>query len=232
MMKAARIHGYAAEPVMEVSNPYHVNVGGGTYALQIGAGGGQTTGTSDASAVLTVVRNPNAFEKGLVFGAGSLTGTDGSAGDTGFGAALSIARNQGFEWWTPDGAAAAILRSTVTQRGLGSRLEFQDSGVEFLNANGQALFSVGHSGGVLPYNTLQVQAGTALASSAGLYATPAAGGNGNIALHPAPGGVVEIWSNLSAPAAAAATPAFGYLHISINSIDARIALYSPAQAGG
>ncbi|WP_245528501.1 hypothetical protein [Gluconobacter morbifer] len=37
------------------STPYSPNVGGGVYALQLGAGGGQTSGTSDAAAGIVFV---------------------------------------------------------------------------------------------------------------------------------------------------------------------------------
>ena len=160
------------------SNPYHVNVGGGTYGLQIGAGGGQTSGTADASAVLTVVSNPNAFQRGIVFGATALTGTTGTALDTGYGAAMAMSRNQGVEWWAPDGAVAALIRSTVTQHGFGGRMEFQDSGVVFTNANGQGLFAISTASGATPYNTLLLEAGNTLSSAAGIYAAPSSGGNG------------------------------------------------------
>jgi len=141
------------------SNPYAPNVGGGVYGIQLGAGGGQTTGTSDAAAGVVFVSNPNAWQTGIVFGATSLRGTDGT--DAGYASALSLARNHAVEWHTPEvvsGVAGnnvgAFVRSTVTERAKGVRQDFIDNEILFSNIEGQTLFSVGSISA--PNNALQV----------------------------------------------------------------------------
>ncbi len=209
-----------------VSNPYQVNVGGGTYALQLGAGGGQTSGTYDASAVMTVVRNPNAYQMGIVFGANSLTGTTGSASDTGYASAVVLGRNQGIEWHTPETSggvvglnAGAIFRSTIALAANAMHLEFQDSGLVLSTPSGAGLWAAA----VVPSPTsyIQQQAGTGTAgpqinvfgaaANVDLNLNPRGTGslkvNGNIAWH---GGNLSFGSGLTLSAGVLTAPGGGY----------------------
>lgn len=216
------------------STPYAPNVGGGVYGIQLGAGGGQTSGTSDAAAGMVFVANPNSWQTGIVFGAQSLTGTDGK--DSGYASAVSLARNHAVEWHTPEtvsGVAGAnvgaFVRSTVTERSNGTRQEFTDNGILFANIEGETLFSIATMEN--PTNALQVQAGAGM-QAAGLYVQEGTGGSGNLGLFPASGGELQITSPVTGAGATMPSVADGgFLHININGADYRIPLMSAAQVG-
>ena len=215
------------------SNPFHTNVGGGTYGVQYGCGGGQTSGTSDCDAVMVTVANNNRFRRGIVFGAASLAGTDGL--DNGFAEAVSFGRNQGLVWHTNEVSggetgdlAGALIRSTVQTNAKGSRLEFQEGAAAISNMDGQTLFAVLTTKNVS--NVLVVQAGVGN-GAAGLYASGST--NANLGLYPGAGGELQIGSPVTTSQnALPAVPDGGYLHINVNGADLRVPLLSPAQAGG
>ena len=220
-----------------IANPYHPNVGGGVSVVQLGSGGGQAAASVvDIASYMSWVSNPARAQVGLVVGATSLTGTNGSAGDTGYGAAIAMARNQGIEWHTPETPAGGVgsgiglfIRSTVAAAANGTRIEAQDAGVVISNAVGQLLFAIQTA--AAPVSTLSVQAGAG-AGAPGLYVAQASGGSANLGLFPAAGGELQIQSPVgNAGGALPGTAAGGFLHINVNGSDLRIPLLTPAQAG-
>jgi hypothetical protein len=221
-----------------IANPYHPNVGGGVSTLQLGSGGGQTSGTVDIASYISTVSNPSRAQMGIVFGATSLTGTNGTAGDTCYGSAIALARNQGIEWHTPEvvsgvqgGNVGLFIRSTVAAAVNGLRLEAQETGFVISNAAGQLLFSVNTT--ATPTNTLYVQAGSGT-GAAGLYVAEGSGGSPNLGLYPASGGELQIQSNALAPGNTlpGGIQPSGWLKININGADVRIPYFTPTQAGG
>lgn len=140
----AEVTNLGALPV-GISTPYHVNVGGGTYCLQLGSGGGRSNANA-ASGVFNVVRNPAQFQQGIVVQSDALVGTDGSIGDTGYAAFLSLGRNQGVQWYAPDGNVAAIHWSGVSTAALGNRIIHQDNQIVFADNNNNATLVVHNSG--------------------------------------------------------------------------------------
>lgn len=218
-----------------LSTPFHPNCGGGTYGIQLGAGGGQTDDTSDCEAGIVFVNNPNSWKTGVIFANQSISGTDGV--DKGYGSAMSLSRNHGIEWRTPetrDGVrgvdAGAMLFSTVSLAGQGQRIQFSDDGVLITNMSGELLFSVAPNSA--PTNTLNIQAGTGQAA-AGLYVQKGDNGSSNLGLYPAAGGELQIVSPVSnAGGGIASVAAGGFLHININGADYRLPLLTPEQAGG
>ena len=224
-------------PHVGIANPYHPNVGGGVSTVQLGSGGGQAaSAVVDIASFMSWVSNPARAQVGLVIGATSLTGTNGTAADTGYGSAIAMARNQGIEWHTPEtpagGVGSAIglfIRSTVAAAANGTRIEAQDSGVVISNASGQLLFAVQTN--AAPVSTLNVQAGSG-AGAPGLYVAQASGGSGNLGLFPAAGGELQIQSPVgNAGGAMPSTAGGGFLHINVNGTDLRIPLLTPTQAG-
>ncbi len=217
------------------TNPYATNVGGGAYGLQIGSGGGQSSGTVDAQGAIVVVSNPNAYQTGLTFGSTAITGTNGN--DNGYGEAIGLAKNQAIAWHTPEttggvtgGTTGALIRSTVTLGADASRMEFQNAGVVFSNASGLQIFSISNSSG--PTNTLQIQSG-ASTQAAGIYVIEGSGGSANLGLYPASGGELILSSSVTPTSTTAALiPAYGFMHINVNGTEMRIPLFSPTQAGG
>ena len=222
-----------------LANPYHPNVGGGVSTLQLGSGGGQGAGTvTDIASFVTTVSNPARAQAGIVFGATSLTGTDGTAGDTGYASAMVLARNQGIEWHTPEtvgsvqgGQVGLFIRSTVLAAANGLRVEAQDSGLVISNAAGELLFAVNTTAS--PTNTLSIQAGSGSAA-AGLYVNEGSGGSPNLGLYPASGGTLQLASPAVAPGNTlpGGIQPSGWLHINVNGADVRIPYFSPTQAGG
>lgn len=214
-----------------ISTPYHTNVGGGAYTLQLGSGGGQTSAVSDAAGVLVVVSNPTSFQKGIVFGATSLTGATGTSGDTGYAGALSLGRNHAVEWYAPDGNVGMFVRSTVTAGANQTRWEAQDTGMVISNAAGQALFTVLTAATVTNFLSIQSGVGT---QAAGLYANEGPGGSPNIGLFPAAGGELQTTGPAIVPGntlPANIQPA-GWMHQNFNGADIRIPYFTAAQAGG
>lgn len=217
------------------TTPFHPNTGGGVYGIQLGSGGGQSSGASDAEAAITLVDNPTKWKHGLVFGATALAGTNGE--DTGFGSAVVMASRQGIEWRTPETVqnvkgnnAGALLFSSVTNSAKGSRIEFSDYGLLVENSDGHLLFSVQPASA--PASTLQVQAGSG-AQAPGLYVEQSPGGSANLGLYPASGGELQVQSPVSGEGnSTPSTAPGGFMHINVNGQDWRIPLYSPAQAGG
>lgn len=220
-------------PVVGASTPYSVNVGGGVYGIQLGVGGGQTSGTSDAAAGLTFVSNPDRWQSGIVFGATSLVGTDGE--DNGYASAVVLARNQGIEWHAPaeggkDGGVGAFVRSTVSERATGVRQEFVNNGVYFGNISGNSIFSIKSTSN--PNNTLQIQPGEGQ-QAAGIYVQEGTQGSGNLGLYPAAGGELQITSPVSnVGGALPAQAGGGFLHFNVNGTDYRIPLLTVEQTGG
>lgn len=218
-----------------MSTPYHPNCGGGTYAIQIGAGGGQTEGTADCEAGIVFVSNPDSWKTGILFSNTALTGTNGE--DGGYGNALSMARNQGIEWRTPETRenvqgldAGAMLFSTVAHTDNGQRVQFSDDGLLVTNMTGNLLFSI--SPNTMPTNTLNVQAGSGLAA-AGIYVQKGEKGSPNLGLYPAEGGEIQMSSPVASPGGAVPLSAEGgFLHLNVNGKDYRVPLFSVEQVGG
>ncbi|GBQ14718.1 hypothetical protein [Swaminathania salitolerans] len=222
-------------PAWGVTTPFHPNCGGGTYAIQIGSGGGQTEGASDAEAGIVFVRNPARHRSGIVFASDSLTGTDGTDG---YGTAIAMATRQGIEWRTGETHenvqgldSGAMVFSTVSRSENGQRLQFSDDGVLITNMAGQLLFSV--SPHTAPNNTLNIQAGSGQAA-AGLYVQKGENGSANLGLYPGPGGELQIASPVTGQGARLSLndqPAM-WLHINVNGKSLRLPLFTPEQAGG
>ncbi|WP_336947499.1 hypothetical protein [Asaia sp. HN010] len=218
-----------------MSTPYHPNCGGGTYAIQIGSGGGQTEGSSDAEAGIVFVRNSSRHKSGIIFANDSLAGTDGTDG---YGTAMTMGARQGIEWRTGETRenvqgldSGGMLFSTVSQTKKGQRLQFSDDGVLITNMSGQLIFSI--SPNPAPTNTLNIQAGSGLAA-AGLYVQPGTNGSSNLGLYPGPGGELQIASPVTDQGALLSRndqPIF-WLHINVNGRSLRLPLFTPEQAGG
>ncbi|WP_438384076.1 hypothetical protein ABHV46_07140 [Asaia sp. BMEF1] len=222
-------------PAYGMSTPYHPNCGGGTYAIQIGAGGGQTEGTADCEAGIVFVSNPASWKTGILFGNTALAGTNGD--DGGYATAISMARSQGIEWRTPETRehvqgldAGAMLFSTVSQTAKGQRIQFADDGLLVTNMTGNLLFSI--SPNTAPTNTLNIQAGSGLAA-AGLYVQKGENGSPNLGLYPAEGGEIQMSSPVASPGGAVPLEAEGgFLHLNVNGKDYRVPLFTAEQVGG
>jgi hypothetical protein len=99
------------------STPYNVAPTGFTTSLWLSSGRNDVPGCVKTSLALGVANNGTPFMAGIVFGADSLDGTIGAAGDAGYGTAMSMARHHQLVWTQP-----ATGRS-----GCGDHLERDDS---------------------------------------------------------------------------------------------------------
>ena len=215
-------------PPVGTPSPAHPNLGGGAVGLQIGAGGGQTSGTHEAAAAIVVVPNPNPFTRGVVFAKGSLSGLD--ANGNGYGEALSVPRGASIACYAGDDQVGLFVRSTATSGANQVRLESQDSGVVVSNAQGQQLFAMATA--ATATNSLYTQAGAGQ-QAAGLYVAEGTGGSPNLGLYPSTGGEIQTSGPVSnVGGTISATAGGGFLHINVNGVDLRIPLLTPAQAGG
>ncbi|WP_025885231.1 hypothetical protein [Asaia prunellae] len=222
-------------PAYGMSTPYHPNCGGGTYAIQIGAGGGQTEGTADCEAGIVFVSNPDSWKTGILFSNTALAGTNGD--DGGYATAISMARSQGIEWRTPETReqiqgldTGAMLFSTVSQTAKGQRIQFDDDGLLVTNMTGNLLFSI--SPNKSPTNTLNIQAGSGLAA-AGLYVQKGENGSPNLGLYPADGGEIQMSSPVASLGGMVPQEAEGgFLHLNVNGRDYRVPLFTAEQVGG
>lgn len=216
-----------------LTTAYRSNVGGGLVDLQLGCGGGHSSGTYDCAAAIVFVRNLSRFQRGLVFSNDSLVGTDGSASDGGFATAIEMARNQALVWDTPETVSGVrganfglFVRSTVTAGANATRWEAQDTGFVVSNAAGNALFVVPTLASPDAYIVLQGSNGAA----PGVYT----GGTGspNLGLYPRSGGEIQTAGPVcNAGGSTPGSAGGGFLHMSVNGTDYRIPLFTSAQTG-
>ncbi|HVB67981.1 MAG TPA: hypothetical protein VNE67_09020 [Acetobacteraceae bacterium] len=216
-----------------IASSYNPDIGGGTFALWLGSGGGNSTSATATSAI-TIIPNPATFQNGIVIAANALNGTNGSATDAGIGNAIVLGRNQAIVWNTPDSPGGPgstgigfFIRSAVSAQASGMRIEATDGGLFVENGNGNLLLNVPQV--AAPNTYIQLLAGSG-GQAAGIYAEGAVPG---IGIFPAAGGEIITTAPVSSPAGAVpATAGYGFAHININGEDWRLAGFTPAQVGG
>lgn len=64
------------------------------------------------------------WNRGLVFSATAITGTDGTGGDTGTGVAIEMAKQHQIQWKRPNDVVGAFIKSVVGNSGLGGGIRF------------------------------------------------------------------------------------------------------------
>jgi hypothetical protein len=161
--------GFAHGVEMDITNlsgttvaitPYNFFTAGGTNALWLGSGGGisssfkaynPATGLDDlstpvaASTCIGILSNGAQYSRGITFQASALSGTTGVDTDTTTAVAISVARNQQFEFQDQSGREAALFGSSVTSTGAAQKLLFSNSGPVIQNGAGTTLFTFGVS---------------------------------------------------------------------------------------
>lgn len=117
-------------------DPY-VQRTGQTIGLQL-AGGGEFPGNnqSDISAAINVRNNGSAFYRGIVFGADSLTGSDGV---NGVAIAIAMAKGHKIQWFAGTDAGTASIYCTNTLAASSISQEFGDNYVRFQANSGYVL---------------------------------------------------------------------------------------------
>jgi hypothetical protein len=122
--------------------------GGGVDGIWLVAGGDDAYGGTAANPCNTGIEftygagGPGAaytWNKGIVFVDQSLTGTDGSNGDTGTGIAIEMAKQHAIRWLTPNGGVGALIKSNTANSGRGGGLRFDSNFILFTDASGNII---------------------------------------------------------------------------------------------
>ena len=116
--------------------PYPTTLLGMSAALWLSSGRTDVLASTNASLAIGITNNGKPFAEGITFQAGSLAGTDNTAGSTGSAAAISMPRGDEIRWFEPTtNTVAARIRSDVTTAtGTGGNIVFANSGIAFQTA--------------------------------------------------------------------------------------------------
>jgi len=115
------------------NSPYDM-FGSGVFGLNIAAGGSKSDGyVSPSTAAVLIASNPYPYtvqkwNKGIVFGATAITGTNGVTGN---GTAVCLAKGHDIDWQAADDAVSTRIRSDVTASAHKQELRFTDNGAFF-----------------------------------------------------------------------------------------------------
>lgn len=183
----------------DVTNgPYNRFPGGATIGIWL-AGGGDPSyngpGTAPVTAAVLIGKNGATWNKGIVFDAAGITGTDGT---TGTGIAISMAKGHVIEWEIPGGLQGATIFSAVSINAQRSGIQFQNDQVWF-TAAGSLVGTVEKGAGTASY--LRMISG----ASGGIAQLKVTSSDTNADLMLSPQGTGVLRLNYST--AAAATPA-------------------------
>lgn len=123
-----------------VITPYGMGCEGMVVPVWIGSGGSQPYAArpempGPSQAAIGVLKNGTTFNAGIVFGADSLTGANGT---TGTATAIAMGSGHALVWYGPTGAQQVIMLSEQTQPGNAVVLNFAD-GATALSCEGRPL---------------------------------------------------------------------------------------------
>lgn len=132
------------------------NNGAGVMGLWFAGGGDSAFGgaaTHPSNTAMVVLRNNNAgaitagWQRALVVKSNALDGTDGSAGSSGTGVAIALARRHAIDWGAPTdgglgtGAFGFRIVSSVVDATNAVQIVPTDSTIQFLDRSGNVFFS-------------------------------------------------------------------------------------------
>lgn len=130
-------------PANTIISSFGTGTGGnGTYNINNSASIGSpayavVTLQSEASAAIQIENNPVKFQAGIVFGATSLTGTDGV---TGSAVALSMARGHTLQWYYGGGVGTSSITCTGTTSAGATQINFTEGQLNLATqSNGSAI---------------------------------------------------------------------------------------------
>jgi hypothetical protein len=166
----------------------------GTIGGRFTAGGDVAYGgvaTNPSNAAIIIINDGaggQTWNRGIVFTADALTGTDGSVGSTTSAVAINLARKHVIQWDAPDNAAGAQIVSNVTDSSAFTILQFNDNFVNMLGANGKQFFRAAHAASGVNY----LQVGSAAAGSSPFISALGDDTNLDINIVPKGSGVVKF----------------------------------------
>ena len=114
-------------------NPYP-NQQTTSSCLQLGAGA-ELASTQNVGAAIQIVPNTMAFRKGIVFGAESIEGTDGTSG---LGVAIAMASFHSIDWYNNSNARVGRIYVGTSTANL-SELRFTANGPNIFGTNGRGV---------------------------------------------------------------------------------------------
>ena len=174
--------------VLVSNHPYRMGPTGSTLNLWLASGAG-APGASPASLGLGIMNNGSSFDKGIVFGADSITGTDGI---TGSGTAIALAKGHALQWYGAGGVAIGAISNTVATSAKRTHLTFSDAGAAITGESGQQLLLVPDVPGAANFAVFNAApAGTGVHLSA-----QGADSNVGITLAPKGAGTVRVTTGL------------------------------------
>jgi hypothetical protein len=107
---------------------------GQTIGVQIASGAELSpVGQFDSTAAINIRDNGSKFFRGLVFGATSLTGSDGV---TGLAESITLAKGHTIQWWGAAGVATSSIYCEATTAAGGLRMRFSDNQLQLREASG------------------------------------------------------------------------------------------------
>jgi hypothetical protein len=118
------------------ATPYDLSGSGGVFGLWLAGGGAAATGglpTDPSNTAIAILKNAHTWNKGIVFGADALTGSDGT---TGAATAIEMGRGQIVRWRTPSDTVGASIRSDVTTTSNDLTLLFTDKALTLFGPGG------------------------------------------------------------------------------------------------
>ncbi len=118
------------------SNPYQLTFG--VHGIWLPAGGDNTYGGSAANpnnTAIVVNSNASTWNRGIVFAADGITGTDGT---TGTGVAIEMAKGHGIRWLQPDQSNGVTIRSDLGSADPEASILFSGSTVNVTGDSGKS----------------------------------------------------------------------------------------------
>lgn len=141
----------------KTSTPYYATEG--TYGIWLPAGGDNSYGGAAANpnnTAIAIGKNASTWNKGLVFFAESITGTDGV---TGTGTAIEMAKGHRVVWRAPGNFTGFSIRSEVSTSSSDVAMTATNNNISFTGANGNSIFQLVHTSGAVNYLAVSNTAG-------------------------------------------------------------------------
>lgn len=122
------------DPATVANQPYQMGATGSTLGLWLASGG--EIAATPASLALGIINNGTTFDKGLVFGANAITGSDGV---TGTATAIAMAKGHTLQWYGSGGVGIGYINNTVATSANSTNLNFSDVGAAITDHANQLL---------------------------------------------------------------------------------------------
>ena len=124
--------------VSVVNQPYSMGIPNSTMASWLASGAG-LTGLTPATMALGIINNGSSFNSGIVFGANSLTGDDGTTGQA---PAIVMAKGHTIQWYGSANIPIGSISNTVANAANSTFLTMADGGMFITGNTGQVLVLV------------------------------------------------------------------------------------------